>query len=455
MVPTRADRCCYVLYGEKKSEKAVKNRVSDGKKPIELLEEAIDLLMDPVASSPSRGKEVKGVVNLHVDDLFYTGSGDFEKLVLSRLRQDFKVGSEDKNDIVFTGQRVRKKGSSLEVDQFLAVEELQEIEFNKSLSDHIACTDDLHTKYRSVLGSINWLQSRTQFQACYRFSRCASASAGPTIGDVRALNKLVRSMKSEPVQLIYHKLKGPLRLLGIPDASYRNNSDKSSQRGQCIFLAEQRNKKELEMMTKDTHAPRSRQDLKSKDITTGTTRGSLVDFESHKINRTTLSTTVSELYSFVKAFGTCLFLKGLWCDISGQEVPIHMRTDANNLVTTASTTHLPEQKETTHMIQMLRKETNSGHIEDLAHVRTEHCLADALTKTNAKPDALIKAVETGILPGIDTHPPFRTLIQHKAYLISHLVCEVSDARGVVEFLGEYVRDDILSFFSRKHFSATG
>ena len=107
------------------------------------------------------------------------------------------------------------------------------------------------------------------------------------------------------------------------------------------------------------------------------------------------------------------------------------------------------------MIQMLRKETNSGHIEDLAHVRTEHCLADALTKTNAKPDALIKAVETGILPGIDTHPPFRTLIQHKAYLISHLVCEVSDARGVVEFLGEIVRDDILSFFSRKHFSATG
>lgn len=51
-----------------------------------------------------------------------------------------------------------------------------------------------------------------------------------------------------------------------------------------------------------------------------------------------------------------------------QVLPIHLRTDANNLVTTAQTTHLPEQKETHHLIQMLRHERISGHIEDLAHV---------------------------------------------------------------------------------------
>ena len=53
-----------------------------------------------------------------------------------------------------------------------------------------------------------------------------------------------------------------------------------------------------------------------------------------------------------------------------------MRTDANNLVTTASTTHLPEQQETIHMIQMLRKESISGQIDDLGHVRTADMLAD-------------------------------------------------------------------------------
>ena len=67
-------------------------------------------------------------------------------------------------------------------------------------------------------------------------------------------------------------------------------------------------------------------------------------------------------------FGTALFLKGLWFDISSTVSPIHMRTDANNLVTTASTTHLPEQRETIRMVAMLRKEACPGHVNDLSHV---------------------------------------------------------------------------------------
>ena len=82
----------------------------------------------------------------------------------------------------------------------------------------------------------------------------------------------------------------------------------------------------------------------------------------------------------MKCFGTCLFLRALWADVSGEIVPIHIRTDANNLVTTAKTTHLPEQKETHHLIQMLRHESNTGHLDDLSHVASEYCLADPLLR---------------------------------------------------------------------------
>ncbi len=102
-------------------------------------------------------------------------------------------------------------------------------------------------------------------------------------------------------------------------------------------------------------------------------------------------------------------------DLSGMAAPIHMRTDANNLVTTAAKTTLPEQRETIHMIQMLRKEACSGSIEDLAHVVTKYCLSDALTKATIKPDVLIQAVETGVLPAVDAQPTFRSTLQHKAY----------------------------------------
>ena len=98
-------------------------------------------------------------------------------------------------------------------------------------------------------------------------------------------------------------------------------------------------------------------------------------------------------------------------DISAACVAIHTRADANNLVTTASTTRLPEQKGTIHMIQMLRKESCSGQTDDLAHVSSADCLSDCLPKSSAKSDALYKSVSTGTLPNLDMHPPCRSLFE--------------------------------------------
>ena len=121
----------------------------------------------------------------------------------------------------------------------------------------------------------------------------------------------------------------------------------------------------------------------------------------------------------MKCYGTCLFLKGLWMDMTGQILPIHIRTDANNLVTTATKTTLPEQKDTIHMITSLRTEACSGQIDDLAHVTTDVQMADCLTKD--KPTllkGLQNTVNTGVIPKVDMHMPFREMMmtKHKAYL---------------------------------------
>ena len=124
--------------------------------------------------------------------------------------------------------------------------------------------------------------------------------------------------------------------------------------------------------------------------------------------------------------------------MSSQTAEIHIRTDANNLVTTASTTHVPEQQETIHMIQMLRKEACSGNIDDLAHVSSEDCLADCLTKASANPTNLINAIMTGNLKNIDCHKPFREAVQHKAYLMNFIQQLVSHCSKDVQicYLGE-------------------
>ena len=54
-------------------------------------------------------------------------------------------------------------------------------------------------------------------------------AASPATGDVKALKKQARQLKSQPVRLT-----GPSRILGFPDASYGNNEDGSSQRGMTV-----------------------------------------------------------------------------------------------------------------------------------------------------------------------------------------------------------------------------
>ena len=200
-----------------------------------------------------------------------------------------------------------KYGPYISVDQKLAVDAVEEVKIDKTLKDNVTCSPQLHTAYRSVLGQLNWLQSRTQVHICYKFSRCASAAANPTIGDVREINKVVRTLKSQYVDGRFWPLKEPQRILGMPDASYRNNSDKSSQRAHVIFLAEDR-----KLPTKNSHRSYG---YSSKTSDDSSTRGSIIDYESHKITTTTQSTTVAELNALMKCFGTCLFLRALWADV--------------------------------------------------------------------------------------------------------------------------------------------
>ena len=162
-------------------------------------------------------------MSLHVDDLINSGTPEFLTWFLRKIKEHFTVGHEDKNDLTFTGRRVRwvfdAQGNKkyISIDQKLCVSELEEIVILKHLKDADACDKALHTSYRSLLGSINWLQSRTQFQVCYQFSRLASASAAPTVGHCKELNKLCRHIRSEEVELRVWPVKGTPRILGIPD----------------------------------------------------------------------------------------------------------------------------------------------------------------------------------------------------------------------------------------------
>ena len=109
-------------------------------------------MLDPIASSPATGNSVAGIINLFVDNLFRTRGTEMEQHVLARLRKDFQVGSEDWNDVTFTGQRVRwvkdQSKSCIEVSQPKAIDELEEIPTERNTEEDLLCTPAMHTMCR-------------------------------------------------------------------------------------------------------------------------------------------------------------------------------------------------------------------------------------------------------------------------------------------------------------------
>ena len=125
------------------------------------LEAALNLLLDPITGSMAKNKKVEGILTIYVDDCFFTGTKYFHQQVVERLRKDFKVGSEDLNDVMFVGQRIRwinrkdPKKAHIQVDQETKIEELAEVTFDSSLRDHVICSKDLHTQFRISSGNPN------------------------------------------------------------------------------------------------------------------------------------------------------------------------------------------------------------------------------------------------------------------------------------------------------------
>ena len=239
MVPTRAERCCYVLCSLQSRKQAWEHWVqgpshsfTESRERSEM-EAAFEKTLDPIAGSPAGRKSVARIINLFVHDLFGPGGNEMAQRVLTRLRKDFQVGLKDWNDVAFIRQRIRwtqdyQNVPNIEVSQDKAIDELEDIPVERNTKEDLHCPPSMHTMYRSLLGQTSWLQSKTRLQCCYTFSRCASMAASPTVGDVKSLNKLARQIKSQPVKLQYWPLTRPFRILGIPDASYRNNDDGSS-----------------------------------------------------------------------------------------------------------------------------------------------------------------------------------------------------------------------------------
>ena len=123
--------------------------------------------------------------------------------------------------------------------------------------------------------------------------------------------------------------------------------------------------------------------------------------------------------------------------VLGELADVHIRTDANNLVTTASTTHQPEQKKN----HAFKPEATEGK-QQRTDARSGTWEKIILPHATAKADEFIKSVMTGVLPNVDVHPPFRTMSQNQAFLVEWLSYNTTLGPTVLTFLAEDISAEV-------------
>ena len=121
--PTRADRCCYVLYSDASTRKSyisseatlaqpapaiweatlqseVANTLkatlqsNSQERPLDI-DGALELLLDPITGSQSKGKTVDGILTIYVDDAFFFGNAKFHKTVIDSLKTMMTRSTDD------------------------------------------------------------------------------------------------------------------------------------------------------------------------------------------------------------------------------------------------------------------------------------------------------------------------------------------------------------------------
>ena len=161
---------------------------------------AFEKMLDPIAGIPATKNSRVGI--FFVDDLFGTSGTEIEQRVLARLRKYFHGGAEDWNDVTFTRQRIcwmkdPQSGSCIDVCQEKAIDELEVIPAERNTKEEPHWTPAIHTEYRSLLGQITLVSKQDTVSMLLQVFHMCFKGSFPTIGDVKALNKLARQLKSQ------------------------------------------------------------------------------------------------------------------------------------------------------------------------------------------------------------------------------------------------------------------
>ena len=319
--------------------------------------------LDPSLFVWKRRGKTQGVICIHVDDFLYTGTADFYKWIISKLRSKFLVGSSDSVTFIYVGLRIKSYKDGLTVDQNQYIDGLEMIPISKTrAAEKSDCINDTEKhKYRALNGQLQWVATHTRPDIAFETCLLSSLFYNAKVADLLRLNKLVERVKRDNINLYFPRLENikEVTLECYTDASLHNLPKNNSQGGILIFLRDNRGNK----------CP--------------------LLWRSKKLERVVKSTIAAETLALNEGAKYGIFLAHILNQLlEGIKVKIICYTDNKSIVDALLSTKKMNSPMLNIDTLILSEHLETGKIEAVKWVKGEQQLADPLTKLGVCTDKL-------------------------------------------------------------------
>lgn len=323
--------------------------------------------VDPALFYCISSDNLSGLICVHVDDLMWAGTQAFAKDVISKVHQNFCIGSSDTEFFKFVGIDIESTNKGIVLHQNDYAKSIEGIQVSRERRSQRSADlgDREKEKFKSLIGQLVWLSSQSRPDIAFDVCQLSVGSHRAKVEDILDVNRVVRRVVEQKFSLVYPSL-NDLKSLVIEcysDASFGNLSDGGSQGGYVLLLSDGENR-------------------------------CILSWRSCKLKRVVKSTIAAETLALLDgAEAAVLFAHTISLMLKNVPRPIvKCFIDNRSLADTLQSTKQVEDKLLRINMAVLRDMLQRGDIHSVSWVQSSLQLANVLTKRGASAEPLIAAI---------------------------------------------------------------
>lgn len=346
-----------------------------------------DLNMESLVSERSLyykmiGSRLAGLSGVYVDDILRCGTPEFQDAV-SVTAEKFDATPAKVDAAKFAGLEFERDENG----------EIR-VHMDGYIRDVKLATEISYRAFASNRAKLAWLVYARP-DICAVTAKLAQVTAGMFAEDADAYCRIVTDtleyLRRRPLAMIYPRLdKETLYVRAYSDASHAGNADGSSQIATMVFLVD------------------------------GDGRACPIAYRSHKASRVCRSAMAAEAIALGEAFDSGFVLRVELERLLQRPVRLELLTDSQQVFSAIANSRRTTERRTMLDLDAATEGFDRGDVTNLGLVRSEHMLADALTKV-MDPHVLCATIMQGRID----HPIERWVIRDRPHARVH-----SDAKSM-------------------------